>query len=159
MRQGKTGEPAGRRTPHERCETVPARPGKDAGSDDKGKPAKRHVAQEEHLAKASPQLKERHEAVRDHTTDLGDDAQARFAKNRIAFQRPKNCAMIRLQTRGNSLLPWLPPNPDDAGLVEGFARDMPGVGHHGAGDMEPTVRSPDDLNKAKPLTRKSFEEN
>ncbi len=41
----------------------------------------------------------------------------------------------------------------------GDDRDMPAIGHHGAGDMEPTVRSLDDLNKAKPLTRKSFEEN
>ena len=33
------------------------------------------------------------------------------------------------------------------------------VGHHGTGDLELTIRNHDDLEKAKPLIQKSFQEN
>ncbi len=127
--------------------------------DDKGKKPKEYTTQEEHLAKASSQLKKLYEAVRDHMTDLGDDVQERFLKWYIAFKRLKNFATIQLQTRNNNLLMWLPLNPEDIPLEEGFSRDVRGVGHHGTGDLELTIRSLEDLNKAKPLIQKSFEEN
>lgn len=44
-------------------------------------------------------------------------------------------------------------------LEDGFARDVRGVGHHGTGDVEVTIPTIDDLEKAKPLIQKSFEEN
>ena len=34
-----------------------------------------------------------------------------------------------------------------------------GIGYHGRGDLELTIRNLDDLEKAKPLIQKSFEEN
>ena len=34
-----------------------------------------------------------------------------------------------------------------------------GVGHHGTGDLELTIRDFEDLEKAKPLIQRSFEEN
>ena len=138
---------------------VSAEPMDEEEGDNKGKKPKEYTTQEEHLAKASGQLKELYEAVRDHITDLGDDVQERFLKWYIAFKRLKNFATIQLQTRNNSLLIWLPLNPEEVPLEDGFSRDVRGVGHHGTGDLELTIRSLDDLNKAKPLIQKSFEEN
>ena len=37
--------------------------------------------------------------------------------------------------------------------------DVRGVGHHGTGDLELTIRNLADLEKAMPLIQKSFEEN
>ena len=138
---------------------VSAEPMDAEDGDNKVKKTKEHTTQEEHLAKASVQLKELYEAVRDHMTDLGDDVQERFLKWYIAFKRLKNFATIQLQTRNNSLLIWLPLDPKRVTIEDGFSRDVRGVGHHGTGDLELTIRNTDDLNKAKPLIQKSFEEN
>lgn len=120
---------------------------------------KQYTTQEDSLAKASPQLMELYEALRTFITDLGDDIQVRVLKLYIAFKRLKNIASVKLQTYNNCLLIWLPLNPADVALEEGFSRDVSGIGHHGTGDLELTIRSIDDLAKAKPLIQKSFEEN
>ena len=127
--------------------------------EDEGNGTKQYTTQEEYLAKAAPQLKELYEAVRDHMTDLGDDVQERILKWYIAYKRLKNIATIQLQTQKNSLLMWLPLDPGDITLEEGFSRSVRDVGHHGTGDLELTIRNLDDLDKAKPLIQKSFEEN
>jgi predicted transport protein len=48
-------------------------------------------------------------------------------------------------------------NPDDVHMIEGFTRDMRGIGHWGTGDLEITLRSPAELEKAKPLLRRAYE--
>jgi hypothetical protein len=59
---------------------------------------------------------------------------------------------------GSSDCLWLPLDPEGAFLEDG-PRDVRGVGHHGTGDLELAIRGLDDLEKAKPLIQKSFEEN
>jgi len=127
--------------------------------DGEGKSGGGYKTQEEYLAQAAPQLKELYEAVCDHVLDLGDDVQIKFLKWYIACKRMKNFATVQLQTQKNSLLMWLPLNPDEVALEDGFSRDVRGVGHHGTGDIELTIRSLGDLEKAKPLIQRSFEEN
>ncbi len=136
---------------------VSARP-IDETEDESGEP-RQYTTQEEYLAKAAPQLKELYEAVRDHMSDLGDDVQERILKWYIAYKRLKNFATIQLQTQKNSLLMWLPLDPDGVTLEDGFSRDVSGVGHHGTGDLELTIRSLEDLERAKALIERSFEEN
>ena len=128
-------------------------------SDDGGSGPKQYTTQEEYLDKAAPQLKELYEGVRDYMADLGDDVQERFLKWYIAYKRLKNFATVQLQTQKNSLLIWLPLDPDGVTLEEGFSRDVRGVGHHGTGDLELTIRNLDDLERAKPLIAKSFGDN
>lgn len=129
----------------------------DEGDDD-GSGPRQYTTQEEYLAKAGPQLKELYEAARDYMTDLGDDVQERFLKWYIAYKRLKNFVTVHLQTQKNSLLMWLPLDPDGVTLEEGYSRDVRDIGHFGTGDLELTIRNLDDLDKAKPLIRKSFEE-
>ena len=64
-----------------------------------------------------------------------------------------------IQTGKNSLLMWLPLNPDEVALEDGFSSDVRGVGHHDTSDLELTICSLDDLAKANSLIQKSFEEN
>ncbi len=131
----------------------------DDGEEEGNGPKQQYTTQEEYLAKAAPSLKELYEAVRDHMIDLGDDVQERILKWYIAYKRLKNFATIQLQTQKNSLLMWLPLDPDSVALEDGFSRDVRGVGHHGTGDLELTIRNLNDLEKAKPLIQRSFEEN
>lgn len=124
-----------------------------------GSKTNQYPTQAEHLQRADQQLKDLYEAVRDYMTDLGDDVQERFLKWYIAYKRLKNFATVQLQTGKNSLLMWLPLNPGEITLEDGFSRDVRELGHHGTGDLELAIRSIDDLEKAKPLIQKSFEEN
>jgi len=136
---------------------VSAKPQEEGDEESTG--SKQYTTQTEYLAKAAPELKELYEAVRGYILDLGDDVQERVLKWYIAYKRLKNFATVQLQTQKNSLLMWLPLDPDTVTLEEGFSRDVRGIGHHGTGDLELTIRSLDDLEKAKPLIQKSFEEN
>ena len=129
------------------------------GGDVDTEPAKQYTTQAEYLERAAPQLKELYEAFRDYTMDLGDDVQERVLKWYIAYKRLKNFACVQLQTTKNSLLVWLPLDPDGVALEDGFSRDVRDVGHHGVGDLELTLRSLEDLEKAKPLIQGSFEAN
>jgi predicted transport protein len=131
----------------------------DDGDGDSGGGPKQYTTQEEYLARAEPPLKDLFDACRDHIQGLGDDVQIKFLKWYIACKRLKNFATIQLQTGRNSLLMWLPLNPDEVTLEDGFSADKRNVGHHGTGDLELTIRNLDDLEKAKPLIQKSFEEN
>ncbi len=138
---------------------VSADPIEDTEGDVAGPGPKQYTTQEEYLARAEPQLKDLFDAVRDHIQGLGDDVQIKPLKWYFACKRLKNFATMQLQTGKNSLLMWLPLNPEEVTLEDGFSRDVRGVGHHGTGDVELTIRNLDDLEKAKALIQKSFEEN
>jgi len=121
--------------------------------------SKQYTSQKEYLARATPQLKELYQAVRDYVLDLGDDVRVKAHKWYFSCKRLKNFATFQLRTQNNSLSMWLSLNPNEITLVEGFSRDVRDIGHHGTGDVELTIRSLGDLEKAKPLIQKSFEEN
>lgn len=138
---------------------VVAKTDMDDETSDEPASAKQYTTQAEHLERADERLKTLFQAVSDQMDDLGEDVQERFLKWYIAYKRLKNFATVQLQTGKNSLLMWLPLNPDDVAMEDGFSRDVRGVGHHGTGDLELTIRDTEDLAKAKPLIQKSFEEN
>jgi predicted transport protein len=137
--------------------TATAGAGTDETDDDTS--TRQYTTQKEYLDKASPQLKELYDAVKDYMLDLGDDVQESVLKMYIAFKRMKNFASVKLQTQSNSLLIWLPLDLTTVEIEEGFSRDVRDVGHHGTGNLELTIRNLDDLEKAKPLIQRSFEEN
>ena len=137
---------------------VEANPNAKANSNGNGNGSKPYTTQKEYLARATPQLKELYQAVRDFVVDLGDGARVKAHRSYFSCKRLKNFATFRLQTQNNSLLLWLSLNPDEITLVEGFSRDVRNIGHHGTGDVELTIRNLADLEKAKPLILKSFEE-
>ena len=47
-------------------------------------------------------------------------------------------------------------NPDDIELEEGFTRDMRNIGHYGTGDLQVTIRTAKDYEKAKPLLNLAY---
>jgi predicted transport protein len=52
---------------------------------------------------------------------------------------------------------YLKVDPDRVELEDGFMRDVRQVGHFGTGDLEVTIRNNDDLARAMPFIRESYE--
>jgi predicted transport protein len=49
-------------------------------------------------------------------------------------------------------------DPDTVNIEPGFTRDVRGIGHFGTGDLEITLASDADFEKAKPLLDRAYHE-
>jgi predicted transport protein len=111
---------------------------------------------EEQLALVSNDLRDLYSQTTSYLMGLGDDVQEKRLKLYTAFRRLKNFACIIVQS--NRLLMMLKLDPASVTLEEGFSRDMTNVGHWATGDLELTLRTPADLERAKPLLERSYTE-
>jgi predicted transport protein len=111
----------------------------------------------EYLAQADPELTDRYEALKAWLLALGSDVQLKVVKNYFAFCRMKNFACVEVHTKTRNLLVYVKVDPDTVDLRPGFTRDVRAIGHFGTGDLEITLRTLDDLARAKPLIEKSYE--
>ncbi|MBB4887463.1 hypothetical protein WEB32_04595 [Streptomyces netropsis] len=62
-----------------------------------------------------------------------------------------------MNTRRDAIVMYLEAGPDEFELVDGFRRDVRGIGHHGTGDLEVRLRSGTDLERAGEMIRRSYE--
>ena len=113
----------------------------------------------EKLAKASTEVKDRYENLKAFAQALGDDVQIKTLKQYIAFKRIRNFASAEIHPQDKIILVFVKADFDHLRLEEGFTRDVRKIGHFGTGDLEITIRSDDDLERAKRLVVKSYEEN
>lgn len=111
----------------------------------------------EYLAQSSPDLRDRFEALRVFATALGDDVQTKTQKFYTAFKRLKNFCCVEVHPKTNVMLLFLKVDPASLKLEPGFSRDVTNIGHFGTGDLEMTIRSKADWEKAKPLIVQSYE--
>ena len=75
----------------------------------------------------------------------------------FAFKRIKNFACVEVHTQTKQILVYIKINPDNITLENGFSRDVSSIGHYGTGDLEITISSNEDFEKAKPLLVRSYE--
>lgn len=111
------------------------------------------------LAKANTEIKDRFESLKAFAMALGDDVQVKTLKHYIAFKRIKNFAAVEIHPQDKTIIVFVKADFDHIRLEEGFTRDVRKIGHFGTGDLEITIRSDDDLERAKPLIVKSYEDN
>ena len=111
---------------------------------------------DEQYAGALPATRAVYDALAAHVVALGDDVVERRLKLYIAFRRLKNFASVVMYP--NKMLVMLKLDPASVALEDGFSRDVREIGHWGTGDLELTVRTPADLEKAKPLLERSYTE-
>jgi predicted transport protein len=111
----------------------------------------------EYLAQAGQQQRDRYEALKAFLLALGDDVQIKTLKYYFAFKRIKNFACIEIRATHESIVVFTRVDPDSVGLEPGFTRDVRNVGHYGTGDLEITIRTDGDLEKAKPLLLRGYE--
>ena len=111
----------------------------------------------DHLAQADSDQKDLFEALKDFLIALGDDVQMKTLKHYFAFKRIKNFAVVEIHTQTKQILVYVKVDPDSINLEKGFTRDMKNIWHFGSGDLEITISSDADLEKAKDLLIKSYE--
>lgn len=111
----------------------------------------------EYLAGANTKLQDLYEAVEAFLLALGEDIQKKTLKNYFAFQRIKNFACVEVHPQKGKLLIYTKADFDTLKIDSEFMRDVRKIGHFGTGDLELTIRNPEELEKAKPILLKSYE--
>lgn len=111
-----------------------------------------------HMEAASPDLRDRYEALASHLTALGDDVTVKVTDFYVAFRRIKNFACVELRNQLGKLLVFVKVDPDTVDLQPGFTRDVRKIGHFGTGDLEISIASDADFEKAKPLLDRAYNE-
>jgi predicted transport protein len=113
----------------------------------------------EQFAVASIALRSLYSALRAFALGLGGDVEESQLRWYVRFRRAKSFLSVVLQAHSEQLVVFLRINPSSVKLKDGFSRDVSNVGHWGTGDVEITLRSPEDLEKVKPLILKSYQAN
>jgi predicted transport protein len=100
---------------------------------------------------------DRLEALRASLLALGDDVQEATLRLYIAFKRIKNFACVEFRPTTAKILLFVKVDPTGIPLELGFTRDVSNIGHFGTGDLEITLSKPEDLERAMPLIKRSYE--
>lgn len=111
----------------------------------------------EYLAQAKQEQKDLYEEIKAYLMALGDDVQFKILKFYFAFKRIKNFVCVEVHTATGKLLVYVKVDPESIELEKGFTRDVKKIGHFGTGDLEISIGSMADFEKAKPLLLKSYE--
>ena len=114
-------------------------------------PGKKYKTVSQQIEEAPPALLDLFHAVADHLQAGGDDVQVKTTDFYIAFRRLKNFACVELRNQLGKVLAYVRIDPATQEMEPGFTRDMRDINHFGTGDLEITIQSMADLEKAKPL--------
>jgi predicted transport protein len=110
------------------------------------------------MGEAPPELKALLDEADDYLSSLSDDVARVVTDYYVAYRRMKNFATLEVRNQKKKLLVYLVLDPDSVKLEDGFTRDMRQKGHFGSGDVEVTIASKDDLERAKPLFERAHGE-
>jgi len=110
------------------------------------------------ISEAPPAVLDLYHAVSAYLEALGDDVQIKTTDQYVAFRRMKNIACVEVRNQLGKLLIYLRASPDTVALEPGFSRDVRGIGHFGTGDLELTIQSAADIEKAKPLLDAAYQQ-
>ncbi len=113
----------------------------------------------EKLARSSTTVKDRYESIKAFLLALGDDVQEMTLKFYFAFKRIKNFACVEIHPQTNKIVVFVKADMDTITYEDGFSRDTRHIGHYGTGDLELTIDSDEDIEKAKTYIICSYEEN
>ena len=109
------------------------------------------------LAGLKGPLRDLYEELRAFLLAMGDDVQEKTLKNYVAFKRFKNFACVEVHPTKSVVSVYVKPSPEGVVAIEGLTRDVSNIGHFGTGDLEITLRSRADLDRARELFVKSYE--
>lgn len=110
----------------------------------------------EKLAGATNHFKTLYASLCDYIESLGDDLVPNQLKLYLAYKKVQNIFCIEIYNKQIVLRMKL--DPDTVDLEDGFTRDMRNIGHYGTGDLEVSIKTTDDLQKAKPLIDRAYKE-
>jgi predicted transport protein len=110
----------------------------------------------EYLDRSPQPLVDLYEGLKAFLVALGDDVQVNVTQQYFAFRRIKNFACVEVHPTAKKLLVFVKVNPDSVSLEPGLTRDVRKIGHFGTGDLEITIDSDADFERAKPLLVQSY---
>lgn len=122
----------------------------------KGK-AQRYKTNAQSLADANVSLTNLYSDIESYMIGLGDDVVQKELQNYFAFKRIKNFACIEVKPQINVIRLYLKVDPNTVSLESGYTRDVSSVGHFGTGDLEVTVSSHENFERAKDLIVRSYD--
>ncbi|QRM47212.1 DUF5655 domain-containing protein [Rhizobium sp. BG4] len=109
------------------------------------------------LSQSPSDLRDIYDVVYQFLIGLGDDVQVKELKLYTAFKRLKNFVCMEIYPQARTVTLFLKLNPGVMDLEEGFTRDVRNVGHFGTGDLQVTVKSMADFERAQSLLRQAYE--
>lgn len=109
------------------------------------------------LDSSSPALRDTYEALRAFLLALGDDVQEKALNYYIGFRRIKNFACVQIHPQSGALIVFTKVDPRSITLEPGFTRDVTAIGHQAPGNLEFTIRTTADLERAQPMLVRSYE--
>lgn len=112
---------------------------------------------EEQLESAETEIKALYEKLSDYILSLGDDISETHLKLYAAFRKIKNVVTVICNKR--KLVLNLPLDVQTVIFEEGFSRDVTNIGHWGCGAVELQLKNKADLEKAKLLINRAYNEN
>lgn len=110
----------------------------------------------EKLASASNHFKTLYASLCDYIESLGDDLVANQLKYYLAYKKVQNIFCIEIYNK--QIILRLKLDPDSVEIEDGFTRDMRGTGHYGTGDLEVSIKTETDFQKAKNLIETAYNE-
>lgn len=112
------------------------------------------------IATAAPELLALFEQTRSFILAQGDDIIEKPVKLYVAFRRLKNFVCMSLISKQDPhVFLTLKLDPATVNPDPGFTRDVSKIGHWGTGDLEVTLRTEADFEKARPLIERAYQEN
>ena len=110
----------------------------------------------EKLSSASSHFKTLYTALCDYIESLGDDLVPNQLKLYLAYKKVQNIFCIEIYNK--QILLRMKLDPDTVELEEGFTRDTRGIGHYGTGELEVSIKTAEDFQKAKKLIDRAYQE-
>lgn len=112
---------------------------------------------DEQLALADKSIQVLYQDLSNYVLSMGDDISENHLKLYAAFKKIKNVITVVAQKK--KLVVNLPLDPATVIFGEGFSRDVSGLGHWGCGAVELHLQNNADLEKAKALIDRAYNEN
>lgn len=109
------------------------------------------------LSQSSSDLRDIYDAVYQFLIALGDDVQVKELKLYTAFKRIKNFVCMEIYPQARVVTLFLKLDPDTVAPHDGFTRDVRNVGHFGTGDLQVTLKTMADFERAQPLLVRAYE--
>lgn len=113
----------------------------------------------QYMTDMSGSLSAVYDEAREFMLELGDDVIEKELKYYIAFRRMKNFVTVQVAPTKETLYLYLNLDPKSIELEKGFSADLTNIGHQGTGNLELRICSIEDLEKAKPYIKQSFDQN
>lgn len=124
-----------------------------SGNSSSSHSTKTHIEKVDSL---SEPLKTIYNSVCKYIESLGTDLQVNQLKLYLAYKKVQNIVCIEVTNK--RVILRLKLDPDTVDLEDGFSEDKRNVGHYGTGDLEITLKSAEDFEKAKPLILRAYDE-